>query len=660
MPAVYGQVNAIAFEVNQPATISNGKYDQILLGGDFTQVGSFTSKNMISLKPNGDVAWTLESPDAPNGAVRVIRTQLDGSILVGGAFREFSGYAVSGLARLNGPKAESGTYVYFDKPEFRTYEKLKSLDLSVTRSGIGTNASLSLGLNIRPENGAVLSDLGNIPSTINFSAGETQKIISIPIVNDSLTSGAKRFRASLVLTETNVVLMTRSNTSLTILDDDVSGTRDPNFGFSFPAHPTAPFLPESVPALASQPDGKILFAYYDQGPKMARLNADGTFDPTFQMEDLHILNTNDATITQIEVASDGKIYVGGTFVTVRNAFGNNLLVRLNSDGSLDNSFSSRIRPTFSRTISNLRFALQSDGKILVGSEDSIQHDGPYSYGVPIRLNSDGSFDSTFASISSPREGSVLSLREDGVLFLATKAISETANGDGPASLWRYSSGGIRDTNFIPNLLGPIYSLQAFRDFLLVGGRLQTTNGIRVEGIAKLNPVDGSRDTNFLFQSDGYVRVLLPLESGKLLVGGDFTRVNGVDRYRLARINSDGTLDLSFDPGFGLNVEPSAVLEQTDHELLVGGAFTRADLVPVPGLIRLEEPASPGFDSRLLLKRNGTQILFQYDGRGRLEATDDFLIWTTVKPADLNNPNGEYAVPETEPYTMRFYRVLFEQ
>src|SRR4051812_37615349 len=38
--------------------------------------------------------------------------------------------------------------------------------------------------------------------------------------------------------------------------------------------------------------------------------------------------------------------------------------------------------------------------------------------------------------------------------------------------------------------------------------------------------------------------------GKIIISGSFTNYNGVPRAGLARVNPDGSLDLSFDPGSG--------------------------------------------------------------------------------------------------------------
>ena len=38
--------------------------------------------------------------------------------------------------------------------------------------------------------------------------------------------------------------------------------------------------------------------------------------------------------------------------------------------------------------------------------------------------------------------------------------------------------------------------------------------------------------------------------GKIIIGGNFTSYNGTARDRIARLNDDGTLDGSFNPGTG--------------------------------------------------------------------------------------------------------------
>src|SRR5215212_5071553 len=55
------------------------------------------------------------------------------------------------------------------------------------------------------------------------------------------------------------------------------------------------------------------------------------------------------------------------------------------------------------------------------------------------------------------------------------------------------------------------------------------------------------DPAFSIEADGMVWALAVQPDGKILVGGAFTTINGVIRNKLARLNSDGTVDEDFVP-----------------------------------------------------------------------------------------------------------------
>ncbi|MFT4689948.1 MAG: putative delta-60 repeat protein, partial [Limisphaerales bacterium] len=60
--------------------------------------------------------------------------------------------------------------------------------------------------------------------------------------------------------------------------------------------------------------------------------------------------------------------------------------------------------------------------------------------------------------------------------------------------------------------------------------------------------------------------------GRFVIGGLFTSYNGTPRARLARINEDGSLDTTFDPGLGASDNVWAILVQSDGKIIVGGQF----------------------------------------------------------------------------------------
>jgi hypothetical protein len=52
------------------------------------------------------------------------------------------------------------------------------------------------------------------------------------------------------------------------------------------------------------------------------------------------------------------------------------------------------------------------------------------------------------------------------------------------------------------------------------------------------------------------------------------------------LNIDGSLDMTFDPGSGFNNPVFSVVQQSDGEILVGGAFRQYNGASVGGIVRL--------------------------------------------------------------------------
>ena len=73
---------------------------------------------------------------------------------------------------------------------------------------------------------------------------------------------------------------------------------------------------------------------------------------------------------------------------------------------------------------------------------------------------------------------------------------------------------------------------------------------------------------------------------KILIGGDFTTFDNTPRNRIARLNADGSLDTSFDPGSGANDWVFAFSIQPDGKILIAGNFTTFNGTPRNGIARL--------------------------------------------------------------------------
>jgi uncharacterized delta-60 repeat protein len=131
--------------------------------------------------------------------------------------------------------------------------------------------------------------------------------------------------------------------------------------------------------------------------------------------------------------------------------------------------------------------------------------------------------------------------------------------------------------FDPNVDGNVYALAAQADGrVILGGQFSTLRpsiGLPAgrNNLARVN-VDGSLDLSFDPNANGPIRAVVLQPDGKLLVGGDFTTIAGTARARLARLNADGTLDATFNAG-AINAAVNALVVLPDGRIVIGGAFT---------------------------------------------------------------------------------------
>jgi uncharacterized delta-60 repeat protein len=173
------------------------------------------------------------------------------------------------------------------------------------------------------------------------------------------------------------------------------------------------------------------------------------------------------------------------------------------------------------------------------------------------------------------------------------------NGIGRNGIARLNQDGTLDSTFLhglSGLSGPLSSIAIQPDGkILIGGDFIRVNGVARRNLARLN-TDGTLDPNFLKDlsgPDSWLYSIALQRDGKVVVAGSFSSVNGPPRYGLARLNGDGSLDYSFrsdGPGFGNPYAGKGIIAslalQSDGNLLVAGDFTRFNGVPRNCVARL--------------------------------------------------------------------------
>lgn len=88
---------------------------------------------------------------------------------------------------------------------------------------------------------------------------------------------------------------------------------------------------------------------------------------------------------------------------------------------------------------------------------------------------------------------------------------------------------------------------------------------------------------------GNVNATVRQPDGKIILGGTFTQVKGVARSNIARLNSDGSLDTTFNAGVSGSVYTMAL--QVYGKLVVGGAFAMASGMPYNNIARFNPDGS---------------------------------------------------------------------
>ena len=381
-------------------TITVQSNAKILVGGSFTSLGGQTRNYIGRLNPDG----TLDGAFDPNANfwVRAIAAQVDGKILVGGQFSSINGFGRNNIARLNTDGTLDNTFSCDANNEVSAI--VVQPDGKILVSGFFTSIA---GQPPQP------------PQTHNRIARliPMARLTAVLIRTQTMSSWhwlcsrTARLSWAEILRALADRHATTSRGSMPMVTLDAS------------SNPNADAF---VRATAVQPDGKILvgggFSNIGGQPRclVARLNGDGTTDNAFiscagdgtawvsaiaaptgggilggwilvggLFINLQLLSPIDgslatsvdvdAEVRAVAVQSDGKVIVGGSFISIGGQTRNGI-ARFNADGGFDS-----FNPNANAAVNTI--AMQADGKILVGGEfTSI---GGQTSNFIARLNVDG-------------------------------------------------------------------------------------------------------------------------------------------------------------------------------------------------------------------------------------------------------------------------------
>ena len=317
-------------------------------------------------------------------------------------------------------------------------------------------------------------------------------------------------------------------------------------------------------SVAIQLDGKIIVVGQSssstQTIAVARYNTDGSLDTSFDTDGKVTTDFGVDATYGYDIAiqqSDGKIIVAGHIEDYTNNIMDIALVRYNTDGSLDTTFDTDGKLTTSYGTNNdygRCVAIQNDGKIVVGG-----YTDDYSIGdiLLVRYNTDGSLDTSFDT-----DGFVttdfgvyydyaydIAIQSDGQIVIAGQAA--TALGDNFA-LARYNPDGSLDTSFdgdgkVSTDFGISYqyayalAIQSDGKIIAAG---ESQDSYSAFAISRYNS-DGSLDTSFdtdgkvttsFGTNDAYCRSVAIQSDGKIVAAG-YSYTGSDDDILVVRYNN---------------------------------------------------------------------------------------------------------------------------
>jgi uncharacterized delta-60 repeat protein len=548
---------------------------KVMDNGKIMISGMQGSRVLFRLNSDGTTDSSFESPVITNTlgspSFRDFILKNDGKVIVTGYFNTINSVRNNAIARLNSNGSVDLTY----GPDIQT--------------DFGTGGVYAQKLSNGKYIVQFVSTISSTNRFVRFNSDDTvDSTFSAPPMNLPLYPGFEQF-----------VIDNQDRVVTPAFRLNYNGSLDA----SYP--PAELARPSHVTTLALQSDGKVIVAgdftkaNSAQRAGFARLKTDGSNDSSFNVGSGFTGSGISNLPNVIAVQPDGRILVAGEFrkfngVDVRK------LVRLNSDGSLDESFIVPIIEGPSASVYQFKVVLPlSNGKILIGGDFYVFGETARRY--LLRLNSDGTLDSTFNTSVNGIVFSIV-LQPDGKLMVG--GFFNSINGAARTGVARLNSDGTVDARFNTGLS----VLSALKIIQQSDGKYLIYTNSSLTSLRRVNS-DGSADTSFVSPSVTEIYQIYVQPDGMIVIAGNFRSINGTPRGYLARLKNDGSLD-GFYLREGANASIYALVAQPDGKLLVGGYFsTIGGVVRTGGLARLNNiPFTP------------LKTLFDFDGDGKADVS----------------------------------------
>lgn len=571
--------------------ISEQSDGKLIVVGSFTTFNGISKKNIVRLNLDGTIDTSFNVGTASNGYITCVKIQSDGKILCGGDFTQFNGQNYASMVRLN----SNGTI----DSSFNIGLGFKNIINSFTQNGIIKT------IDIQSDNKIIVG--GKFLKFNNFTKINLVRLNSNGTIDNSFNIGIGGGNNTTNGTNNGQIYrVIYDNSSNKIYATGIINNFNGNPGFN-----------------------------------LLRLNIDGTIDTSFNFTSIigyNGLNSN-GYIYDMNLQSNGKILLGGEGINLNDCTGDycSKIVQINQDGTIDNTFDCKLVGAYTTV-----YSIDSiNDFIIVSGQFTSVNFGPILKGSIVKVLQNGLTDLSFnpnlgAEASLPIFGSSISLNDGNIVAVSRKSVNyvyPNGNTNGiynerlTAGLVKITSDGSiyqNDyTNFLTsNLSGNCLTKDNASNLIISNGftRKIGENGLINNSFASTYSIITPNNVN-IFVYDHAVQ-----NDGKIIIGGNFRYTylgNSSYRQRLMRVNTNGTLDTSFNVGKGINGTSVAGTEGyfistiallPNNKIILGGVFTDYNDNTVSNIVSLNSNGS--FDSTFIsgtgFNNNVYKIIYQQD------------------------------------------------
>ena len=550
-----------------------------------------------------------------SGGIRQILEQTNGMILIVGDFQRVNGVRCSGIARL----LQSGALDPGFVPPI-------DIDGTILTAAIQPDQKILIGgrfsrvLGHSRERIARLNEDGSLDDAFNPGAGFTGVGVGvIPDIGSAIAAISIQPDGKIIVGGEFTAFNGAGRTNLARLT--MNGALDSGFNAIVNRGPNANYYYlYAVQTILVQPDGRIMvggsFSSVNgiQTDQLIRLNSDGAVDAQFDFP-AYFVSPPNYGVTDVRLLTGGDYLVAGSFA-LADSSNVKYLAKINTNGSVYRSFNTYLSGTQPLPIGPHGFELQPDGKILM-----VASYGDSGIAVELgfkRLNADLAIDPSFSPGSKDGSIAALMLTRSGDVLIGGGFT--TIGGKTRYGLARLTSTGAVDDSFQVEVkyAGSVSMLSMLPDGgVLAAGSMSTVSGLVRNSVFRINP-SGTSVGNFGLPTSGQppVTAILALRNGKNLVATRYSPVDGSQTNQITRYSIDGTIDSNFKLTNGPNSTCVTMVEQPDGRVVIGGDFLSVGGFNLTRIARLETSGAidPSFNSGSGPNNSVLKALVQSDGK----------------------------------------------